>query len=240
MNKLESMYFNDLFTLIGQNLGHGGPVVIGIAGNIAVGKTTFAKRIGCALKNEFSGKNIGLVCTDSFLYPNNQLRAKNLFCRKGFPESYNSYAINQFVTAIQCKSEIELPIYDHAINDISECHYTIEQPDIIIVEGLITLRAPLKEILNISIFLEASQENVLGWYQRRCYDNWKFDETSSNGFANQIQDAWTQVDVPNYQQNVEPTKKYADTILMFNNAHQLIDVNYQQLQLGGSKNAVCN
>lgn len=240
MSKLESRYLNDLVVQVRQELSRDNPVIIGISGNIAVGKTTFAKKIVSVLDKEFSDKSINLVCTDSFLYTNKYLKENYIFNRKGFPESYDNELINDFINSVTSHQRVKVPVYSHKINDISEVKNTINKPDIIVVEGLITLRKPLNDLISISIFLEANEEDVFEWYQNRCYDSINYVSANYENFNNNIYNIWVEVDKLNYQKNIEPTKNYADNILVFNDVHELVDVKDQLVNQGGINHAVCN
>ncbi|WP_162887561.1 AAA family ATPase [Bombilactobacillus bombi] len=225
MLNTEADFFNKLLALTNNYYTEFKPIVIGISGNIAVGKSTFANKLYQYLNKHLSNLKIQLVCTDCFLYANTYLKQKHLFDRKGFPESYDKSLIDRFISSINNDNKIDLPVYDHQINDINFKYCkNISQPDILIIEGIISLQLPLRNIINYSIFLDAVNPTVFEWYLQRCnkiYGN-KFQQ-----FKSEIDNAWSQINIPNYQQNIIPTKKYADTVLYLNKNHQIIKIQHR-------------
>lgn len=239
MKQLESIYYNDLLASIIHDQTATNPIIIGISGNVAVGKSTFAKRLVRRLQQTLTDKKIELICTDDFLFANQVLRQKALFDRKGFPESYDLKLVDDFIAALATHQSIVLPIYDHRINDVSARLTYINCPDIVVVEGLMAMQAPFYELLDVGVFLEAAADDTYQWYQERCQKA-HMDEWQSKNFQQMVATAWAEVDVPNYQQYVAHTKQYADVVLTFDRDHQLIDMYRQQPMKGGHCDAVYN
>src|SRR5690606_13527056 len=121
-----------------QEKHEGTPFVIGIAGSVAVGKTTIARLMRELLSREKGTPRVELVTTDGFLYPNAELTRRGLMDRKGFPEYYNQRNLLRFVTAVKSGvPEVRAPFYSHLAYDImADAEVVVRQPDILIIEGL--------------------------------------------------------------------------------------------------------
>ncbi|WP_010621920.1 deoxynucleoside kinase [Paucilactobacillus suebicus] len=238
MKQLKHIFLNDLSSSIIHDQHHTNPIIISIAGNIAVGKSTFAKQLQNDLQQRMLNKSIDLVCTDNFLYSNTKLKKMNNFDHKGFPDSYDQNLIENFIESINNGNAIDIPMYDHHVNDISNQQMVVYQPDILIIEGLISLQHPLCDMATTKIFLDADSRDVFQWYAVRCHQSMPLETTER--FNTKIMQAWQCVDVPNYQKFVVPTRKNADMVLSMNRRHELININYQHSYEEVELNAVYN
>ena len=131
------------------------PFIIGIAGSVAVGKSTTARLLQRILARTFKRRNVQLITTDGFLYPNKVLEEQGIMDRKGFPESYDMEKLINFLNEVKSgKDEIKAPVYSHSVYDVIEGEYElIQQPDILIVEGINTLQLPANQQIYVSDFL---------------------------------------------------------------------------------------
>lgn len=236
MNQLEMNYFNDLLTSIIRDQDQTNPIIIGIAGNVAVGKSTFAAKLKCYLEQQLPDQNVAVVCTDCFLYSNQTLRRRHLMPRKGFPESYNYQQLLQFMTAVRSRQCITVPVYDHRTNDVSNQRLSIDKPDVLIIEGLMALQAPLVALTDYRLFLECDVDVVFGWYLRRGQQLQNDQSVDVPRMAN----LWQTVNAPNYEMYVLPTKKNADMVLQLNFQHQVVALEKQSSHEEVLKHAIYN
>lgn len=164
-------------------LGHSAakvPYVIGIAGSVAVGKSTTSRLLQALLARWSNHPKVDLVTTDGFLYPNAVLEERGLMQRKGFPESYDRRRLVNFVTAVKSgEPRVDAPLYSHLSYDIlPDQVQVIEQPDIMIVEGLNVLQTRsssadpalpvfVSDLFDFSIYVDAEEEHIRDWYVER-------------------------------------------------------------------------
>ena len=224
------------------------PYIIGIAGSVAVGKSTFARILRTLLGRWPDHPKVDLITTDGFLYPNATLEARGLLGRKGFPESFDQRALLEFLSAIKSgQRHVRAPVYDHAAYDILPgASETIDQPDILIVEGLNVLQVgPARDVGNaqpfvsdyfdFSIYLDADSAAVRGWYLKRFLElRSTFRDPGayfhryanlSDEAATQIADTlWMAINLPNLHLNILPTRSRADLVLRKGDEHTIRDV----------------
>lgn len=225
------------------------PYIIGIAGSVAVGKSTTARILQALLSRWPQHPKVTLVTTDGFLRPNQDLVARNLMHRKGFPESFDIKALVDFVAAIKSgKSSVSAPIYSHLTYDIlPEKKVSVEQPDIVILEGLNVLQTAINypdhphrvfvsDFVDFSIFVDADTDLLKQWYIQRFL---KFREgafTDPNAYFHSyskmterqaIKTAakiWDEINGVNLQENIRPTRDRANLILKKATNHQVSSV----------------
>ena len=150
------------------------PFIVGVAGSVAVGKSTISRVLQALLARWPHHPVVELVTTDGFLFPNAVLEERGLMARKGFPESYDRKALLEFVTSVKAGAEhIEVPLYSHIKYDVVEDEIRLlGQPDILILEGLNVLQAGdqgafVSDYFDFSIFVDADIADVKGWYIER-------------------------------------------------------------------------
>lgn len=225
------------------------PYIIGIAGSVAVGKSTFARILRTLLARWPDHPKVDLVTTDGFLYPNAKLEARGLLGRKGFPESFDQRALLEFLSAIKAgRRHVRAPVYDHAAYDILPgASQEIDQPDILLIEGLNVLQvAPVRDpdnaqpyvsdFFDFSIYLDADTSAVRNWYIQRFLALRATAFQDPNAYfhryagltdeaAAQIADTlWTAINLPNLRLNILPTRSRADLVLRKSDDHTIHDV----------------
>jgi type I pantothenate kinase len=214
------------------------PYVIGVAGSVAGGKSTSARILRRLLSRWPSHPKVDLVTTDGFLLPNAVLQREGLMNRKGFPESYDLPRILRFMSDIKSgERDVEAPLYSHLTYDVlPDKTQVIDQPDILIVEGINVLqtgRPPrdgrgipnTSDFFDFSIFIDAEEQHLRQWYIERFFSlrNGAFRDPKSyfHRYAN-ISDTeareiatriWETINLVNLRDNILPTRPRADLVL---------------------------
>jgi len=221
------------------------PFIIGVAGSVAVGKSTVARLLKEMLSRWPSTPRVELVTTDGFLHNNAELERRNLMHRKGFPESYDRLALLKFVADIKSGVErVSAPVYSHLSYDIVPgAEVKIESPDVVIVEGLNVLQPPvmgqevaLSDYFDFKIYVDAEVENVTKWFIGRfeqlregAFTNPKsyFHRYAEMPFADALARAneiWQTINLPNLLENIQPTRSRATLVLRKGSNHAVESV----------------
>ncbi|KXG85564.1 type I pantothenate kinase [Agrobacterium bohemicum] len=223
------------------------PFVIGIAGSVAVGKSTTARILKELLARWPSSPKVDLITTDGFLYPNEVLRRESLMERKGFPESYDIGSLLRFLSAIKAgQPDVMAPRYSHLTYDVVPNEFTtIDRPDILIFEGINVLQSRdlpaggrivpmVSDFFDFSIYIDADEPLIHNWYVNRFMNlrQTAFRDPSSyfNRYASISEEAaraiaeglWENINLKNLRQNILPSRPRADLILRKGQNH-LID-----------------
>jgi len=226
------------------------PFVIGVAGSVAVGKSTIARLLRELLSRWDDTPRVELVTTDGFLLPNAELQRRGLMERKGFPESYDRKALLRFVTAVKSGApEVRAPFYSHLSYDIvPDAEIVVRRPDVLIVEGLNVLqpagggnRLAVSDLFDFSIYVDARQRDIARWYeerflklQRGAFANPKsyfhrYAELTEDEARARAASIWTSINEPNLVQNIRPTRSRAKLVLRKDSEHAVSSVLLRKL-----------
>lgn len=228
------------------------PYIIGIAGSVAVGKSTTARVLQALLTRWPEHRKVALVTTDGFLYPNKCLEERGIMNKKGFPQSYNLKKLINFVADIKSgQAEVKAPVYSHLVYDIVENEeIVIDSPDILILEGLNVLqgavnytqahnRVFVSDYVDFSIYVDADLSLLHQWYVNRFlkfragafsdpnsfFKHYsKLPEQEAISIANRL---WRDINELNLVENILPTRERASLILTKGEDHK---VDYVQLR----------
>jgi type I pantothenate kinase len=230
------------------------PYIIGVAGSVAVGKSTTARVLQALLARWPNVPKVDLVTTDGFLYPNAILEREGLMERKGFPESYDLPALLRFLTDIKAgRRPVRAPVYSHLVYDVIPNQWVeVDRPDILIVEGLNVLQAGsppkdgkaipyVSDFFDFSIYLDADEDVLLSWYVNRflTLQGTAFRDPKSYfhryailSDAEAVETAtsiWTRINLVNLRENILPTRQRADLILKKVESHLVEEVALRRL-----------
>jgi len=222
------------------------PFVIGVAGSVAVGKSTVSRVLETLLSRWPDTPNVELITTDGFLYPNEVLESKGLMQRKGFPESYDIKALMRFISDIKSGvAEVSAPVYDHLSYDIIPgAKQVIQNPDVLIVEGLNLLQPPqfdqelaLSDFLDFGIYVDADYKNIEKWFISRFEKLWRSAFTDPKSYFHSLtqtmnqeqaidraQTTWREINLPNLKANILPTRNRATAVLQKGDNHRVESV----------------
>ncbi|MGL4975775.1 MAG: type I pantothenate kinase [Bosea sp. (in: a-proteobacteria)] len=230
------------------------PYIIGVAGSVAVGKSTSARVLKALLARWPNTPKVELVTTDGFLMPNAELERRGLMERKGFPESYDGTALLRFLSDVKAgKREVKAPVYSHLTYDVMPGeHVTVDKPDILILEGLNVLqpnRLPrdgkaipfVSDFFDFSVYLDADEDDLHRWYINRFMTLRQtafrdprsfFRKYAEIGDAEALQIAerlWSRINLPNLRENIVPTRQRASLILTKGASHRIQSVALRRL-----------
>ena len=224
------------------------PFIIGIAGSVAVGKSTTARLLKALLSRWENHPKVELVTTDGFLYPNEVLEEKGLMSKKGFPESYDIKRLVNFVSDVKaCKRNVTAPVYSHLTYNITDDVKCVDLPDVLIIEGLNVLqsgmnyphephRVFISDFLDFSLYVDADSQQLKEWYINRfmkfrdgaftkpgSYFS-HYTKLSNQAALDKAEGIWSSINGLNLEQNILPTRERAHLILRKGADHMVEEV----------------
>jgi type I pantothenate kinase len=230
------------------------PFVIGVAGSVAVGKSTTSRILRELLARWPGTPRVELITTDGFLYPNAELERRGLLQRKGFPESYDRRALLRFVAEVKGGSErVSAPVYSHLTYDIVPGERAVvHRPDVLIVEGLNVLQPPrvqpdgrtglaVSDFFDFSVYVDARIEDIRRWYVDRFFRLRETAFTDPNSYFHRYaalsddearttaERIWATINEPNLTENVRPTRGRASLVMSKGEDHSVRRVRLRKL-----------
>ena len=223
------------------------PYIIGVAGSVAVGKSTTARVLQALLSRWANTPKVELITTDGFLLPNAVLEAEGLMERKGFPESYDGATLVRFLSDVKAgKRNVQAPVYSHLVYDVVPDRFiTVDRPDILIVEGLNVLQPGkagreipfVSDFFDFSIYLHALERWYVERFMRlrqtafrdpRSYFK-KYSELSDADAERTARSIWSRINLRNLNENILPTMLRASLILTKDTDHRIQTVALRKL-----------
>jgi len=230
------------------------PFVIGVAGSVAVGKSTTSRILRELLARWPGTPRVELITTDGFLYPNAELERRGLLQRKGFPESYDRRALLRFVAEVKGGSErVSAPVYSHLTYDIVPGERAVvHRPDVLIVEGLNVLQPPrvqpdgrtglaVSDFFDFSVYVDARIEDIRRWYVDRFFRLRETAFADPNSYFHRYaalsddearttaERIWATINEPNLTENVRPTRGRASLVMSKGEDHSVRRVRLRKL-----------
>ncbi|NAZ84705.1 type I pantothenate kinase [Kineococcus sp. T90] len=230
------------------------PFVVGVAGSVAVGKSTTARVLRELLSHWPETPRVELVTTDGFLLPNAELERRGLLHRKGFPESYDRRALLRFVSSVKSgAAEVRAPVYSHLTYDIVPGEeIVVRHPDVLIVEGLNVLQparvradgtqgVAVSDYFDFSLYVDARTDDVRSWYVSRFLELRRtafsrpesyfrrYAELTDEQAVARAERIWAEINEPNLVENVRPTRGRATCVLRKGADHSVQQVRLRKI-----------
>ena len=214
-----------------------GPLVVALAGSVAVGKSTCAHALAALIAARPEHPAVTVIGTDGFLFSNAELAARELLMRKGFPESYDRALVADVLGRVALGyGDVEVPRYSHRLYDITDERVSLGRPDVLIVEGVNALDPSVADFASLLIYLDAAEAELRNWFAARFAalvadavgDPHSFFASWAGMSEEQIEalaaTVWESVNAVNLHQHILPTRWRADVVLRKGAGHAVTDV----------------
>jgi type I pantothenate kinase len=211
------------------------PFLVGVAGAVAVGKTTIVSAVARGLESR--GRPVRVLSTDAFLLPNGILTERGLLMRKGFPESYDGAAIATTLARLRSGQAATVSVYSHEVYDVVPgVTESVPPADVVLVEGIVALQAPSVEHLDLAIYVDAPEAVVRGWFVERFVRLTEAGASDAASFYHrfaampgeqlrQLAEAtWDAINGPNLVEHIAPSAANADIVVVKAADHSIADV----------------
>jgi len=211
------------------------PIVVGIAGAVSAGKSTFAAALGVQVGAH--GLRVEVMSTDGFLFPNAVLVARGLLAHKGFPESYDVVALRRLVAEARAgMTGLRVPRYSHETYDVERDEWDMLTPsDVVVLEGVNAIGA-IRDLVDLGIYLEAAEADLERWYVTRfleLVEEGRHDPSSFYASMAALSDddverlahsTWVGINLVNLRDHIAPTRALADIVVVKGPDHGIVDV----------------
>jgi type I pantothenate kinase len=206
--------------------------VVGVAGPVAVGKTTIVRAL--AERLTVRGRSVRMLTTDAFLLPNVVLSERGMQMRKGFPESYDAVAMGAALARLDAGAAVAVPVYSHDLYDIVPGARDIVEPaDVVLVEGIVALQAPAVDHLDLALYIDADEASVRRWFSQRFSRLTAAAADDPGSFYHRLpadqleqlaQATWDAINAPNLHAHIAPSAARADVIVRKADDHSIAEV----------------
>jgi type I pantothenate kinase len=220
------------------------PFMIGIAGGVAVGKSTTARVLQALLRARDGSARVELLTTDGFLLPNEELERRGLMDRKGFPESYDRHGLVSTLALLRAGApEVVTPVYSHLHYDVVPGErQVIHRPDVLIVEGLSVLQTPsgatpgevlVADFFDLAVYVDAAESDMAGWFTDRLLALCESARTQPDAYLHRFsglaeadlralaREVWAGINLVNLRENVAPTRARAHVVVEKGSDHRV-------------------
>ncbi len=223
------------------------PFVVGVAGGVAVGKSTVALVLEALLGRGRHPRSVAGLCTDAFLFPNDVLEARGLSDRKGFPDTYDHAALVGALASIRAGApDVEVPVYSHSAYDVvAGATRTIDRPDVVVVEGLNVLQigpvdtnrpAVVSDFVDVVVYVDAAERDAAAWFEQRLLGLRGVAGDQDGAFLRwlcslseeEVRDVarvtWSEINLVNVRRHVAPSRRRAHVVLHKGSDHRVDQV----------------
>jgi type I pantothenate kinase len=222
--------------LVRSRRGDRAPLIVGVTGAVAAGKSTFAAELKAVIEAWAEQPKVEVVGTDGFLFPNAVLEARGLLNRKGFPETYDTQGMRAALAAIRL-GPTDFPAYSHLLYDIDPALVRrIEPPDVLIVEGLGLHLGAAALGLDALIYLDADEAHIEAWFEARFIEFWRAAEADPASFYARFRNlseaqtrdvagqVWRAINLPNLREHIVKARDFADVLVSKGADHAILVV----------------
>jgi uridine kinase len=180
------------------------PIVIGITGGSASGKTTVAHEIF----EHFSGNSsILLIQQDSYYKASDLPFEQRKLINYDHPLAFDTKLLVDSLKKLLNREPIDKPVYDYKIHNRSSETIRVESKDVIIIEGILILAdEDLRNLMDIKVFVDTDDDiRLMRRIQRDMVERGRSLDNIMAQYMGTVK--------PMYHEFIEPTKRYADLIV---------------------------